>query len=197
MGVNTKRDRQRWKQNTRDAAAHAAVVLTPGAEWHPLDDGGVPMPEYIPEQWDGVHVGLRLCEAFKTLSNMPNSGGLKKAMGYWPTYWHDWADLLWQQEMELQTKEDVARLQNRAKVQPSSQDVSRMEIAIVWPARYLANAVHLSRTVLRIAVLRARDYDLQRIADKMKRDPKALRAVNRAGLDAIASGLRRDHVRVF
>ncbi len=37
--------------------------------WHPLDGG--PAPEYVPERWNGPHVGKRLVEGLRTLMLMP------------------------------------------------------------------------------------------------------------------------------
>jgi hypothetical protein len=39
-----------------------SILLT---DWHPLDHR--PAPDYVPERWDGPHVGKRLAEGLRTL----------------------------------------------------------------------------------------------------------------------------------
>jgi hypothetical protein len=43
-------------------------------KWNPLEDAGQ-MPEYIPPQWDGPHVGKRLVDGLRTLKLMPPPRG--------------------------------------------------------------------------------------------------------------------------
>ena len=40
-------------------------------------------------------------------------------------------------------------------------------------------------------------YESDKIAHKLNKPPATVRRINRAGLDAIAAGLRRDDVAVF
>ena len=62
----------------------AASVLIPADErWNPLEH--VTAPEYVPPTWDGVHVGVRLVEAFKTLSKMPTP--FFPSLGSMPFLW--------------------------------------------------------------------------------------------------------------
>lgn len=185
------RARQRWRISRAELET---MTLIPGNEWHPLD--GAPAPEYVPPQWDGPHVGLRLIQAFKTLAAMPNRT-LTGIGSYWPEYWHDWADLLAREEMEQAQKEQEARSQNRVRIRPTAQEVSRMETAIVWPGRYLGSMPQVSRVVQRVAVARSRELDIGYVARRLRRNPKQVRAENRLGLDVIAEGLRRDVVHVF
>ncbi|GGC90515.1 hypothetical protein [Chelatococcus reniformis] len=98
--------------------------------WHPLD--GVPPPDdYIPPVWTPEHVGRRLVEGFETLRMMPLTG-IKLGYGTpWPTYVHDWADLLAQAE-DQQAAQDRERERNRVKMQATSQQVAAMEAALDW-----------------------------------------------------------------
>ena len=180
-------------RNTRAEIAGRSSVLLKADEWHPLD--GVPAPEYIPDHWDGIHAGVRLVEAFRTLSRLPVP--MSRKSGIWPEYRHEWADLLAREEADADLKAQDAFGRNRARIMPSHEDVSRMEAAIAWPARYLGNRPMAAIVVQRVAVLRARDLDLDEIARRLKRVPVLLRLVNRSGLDQIASGLRRDAIAVF
>jgi len=76
----------RWRMGR----AEIAKIAAPFNDWHPLDDG--PAPEYVPpSEWNGPHVGVRLCDAFKTLAMMPNRGASTKlAPGFWPEYHYEW-----------------------------------------------------------------------------------------------------------
>jgi hypothetical protein len=74
--------------------------------WHPLDGG--PAPEYVPERWDGPHVGKRLVEGLRTLMLMPMPRGPRASM----------ADLLAQQEADAEQKQRDQREANRTRVRP-------------------------------------------------------------------------------
>jgi hypothetical protein len=177
-----------------NAYSNGGSQLIPANEWHPLDQ--VPAPEYVPPNWIGPHVGLRMVEAYKTLSRLPNAGMVTKS-GVWPAYIHDWADMLAQQGADVDMRESVAAAQNRARLMPSATDISRMEKVIRWPARYLGDNPRIARLVQRAALFRARDMSLDAIAHRWRRSPAAVRKDNRNGLDIIAAGLHRDREPVF
>lgn len=70
-----------------------------------------------------------------------------------------------------------------------------MEIVLVWPAHHIASAgdvyaASTARIVQTVAMLRARDYDLEKISRKLRMGPRHVRRVNREGLDEIAAKLR-------
>jgi hypothetical protein len=94
-------------------------------------------------------------------------------------------------------KADHAAESNWTKPRPSSIEITRMETAIVWPARYLGHAPQLLRTVQAVAVARARDHDTAHAARKLGLPGRLARRWNCEGLDLIAAGLRRDAVAVF
>ncbi len=190
MEGSAQKTSRRWRIGRAELAK---AVLIPGDEWHPLDNA--PAPEYIPPAWDGPHCGLRLCDAFKTLACLP-SGFLGGASGFWPDYFYEWEDLLAQKTSDVATQEDDASLRNRTRVRPSAQEISRMEMVISWPGRYISDR-DTARIVQRVALARSRDLDMRHVAWKMRLNPKSLRSSNQHGLDAIAAGLRRDQVRVF
>jgi hypothetical protein len=177
-----------------NAYSNGGSQLIPANEWHPLNQ--VPAPEYVPPNWIGPHVGLRMVEAYKTLSRLPNRGMVNKS-GVWPAYIHDWADMLAQQSSDVDVREAEANAQNRARLMPTATDISRMEKAIGWPARYLGGEPRLARLVQRAAMFRARDMSLDNIAHRLRRSAAAVRKDNREGLDIIASGLNRDREPVF
>jgi hypothetical protein len=180
--------RQAWTaERLRELAAQQPVKL------NPVENDGPP-PEYIPEVWIGPHVGLRLVEAFKTLALMPfkkpNTG-----KGFWPATTIERFDENARQQSDIELKEERQEAHNRARVMPSRQDVSRMEIAISWGGRYLT--ADQSKLVQRIAFMRARDCDMELIARRTRLDERRMRRDNRVALDLIATGLRMDKVEVF
>ncbi len=190
MEGSASRSSKRWRMGRAEIAK-----LIPCDEWHPLDGGDA--PEYIPPAWDGPHVGRRLADAFKTLSMMPNRGmGPRLQPGFWPEYSYEWEDLLAQRTADVATQEADASERNRARVQPSAQEISQMETAISWPGRYIQEA-ETARLVQNVALARSRDLDMQFVARRMRVGPEHVRAGNGLGLAAIAFGLRHDGVRVF
>jgi hypothetical protein len=53
------------------------------------------------------------------------------------------------------------------------------------------------RLVLQVAWSRARGIETDKISQRLHKPAGTVRRINRAGLDAIAAGLRRDDVAVF
>lgn len=189
---HAKQSRHRWKLEAQQVLR--SPVLIPGNEWHPLSDG-VEAPEYIPPQWDGVHVGKRMIEGFKTLSHLPERDKLSTASGFWPETFRTWEDLMSQ---DVDARELEANARNRIRIRPTAQEISRMDAVMTWPARYLNYKPPLSmRVVQTVAMLRARDFDLEKISRKLKMGPRHVRRINREALDTIAAGLRKDDVPVF
>lgn len=89
-----------------------------------------PLGNEIPDQWDYEHVGRRLVDALRTLRNLPDSG---RPAGYgspWPSYTHEWGDLLAQQQAEIEDKKRGEAQANWVRVQPSAKEISRMEILL-------------------------------------------------------------------
>jgi hypothetical protein len=164
-------------------------------EWHPLD--GVPAPDYVPPYWDGPQAGKRLAEALRTLARLPMSGGPQMFGNAWPDYRYEFLDQFWQLQADEKQQQQEMWARNRSRLQPSHQDIARMEIAVVWPARYLQHVTRLLRTVGLCAVARARNQELDRVARRLRLDESYVRARNREGLDIIAAGLRRHEVPVF
>ena len=163
--------------------------------WHPLDGG--PAPEYVPERWDGPHVGKRLVEGLRTLMLMPAPSGPRMFGNHWPVYAHDWCDLLAQAEMDEDQRELIERAKNKTRLRASSTEVSRMENSIGWPCRYLREIQQLMRTVQAVALARARDADIRSAARRLRQHPDVVRERNNSGLAQIARGLQKDKVRIW
>jgi hypothetical protein len=91
-----------------------AVHLISVADRHPLD--GVPAPEYVPDSWDGPHVGKRLIEAFTTLRRLPLNWLPRQYGNSMPQYAYEWSDWMAQEQAEAEQKERTAAARNRVRV---------------------------------------------------------------------------------
>jgi hypothetical protein len=169
-----------------------SILLT---DWHPLDHR--PAPGYLPACWDGPHVGKRLVDGLRTLMLMPVPRGPRVFGNGWPSYAHDWADLLAQQEADEQQKAHDRHEANRVRLRPSSVEIMHMGQAIAWPAHYLCQFPQLVRTVQAVAAGRARDRDMEHAARRLRLPGRVVRKWNGEGLDLIAHGLVGDRVRIF
>jgi hypothetical protein len=151
----------------------------------------------VPLAWDGPHVGLRLTEAFGTLAFMPGLR-LRQPSGYWPAYEYEWEDLLAQRASDAASIEDAANQRNRTRIQPSAQEISRMETALCWAGRYIAgNDTETAQIVQATAYAYASERDSAYVARRLRIGQERVRIKNRDGLERIAAGLRRHGVRVF
>ncbi len=134
-------------------------------------------PEHVPPEWLGFHVGVRLVEAFKTLSLLPATFGPALMRNSWPTYAVEWADLMaWESMQDEDAKRQRAAEMNRVRLQPSHSDVFRMEIALVWPGRYLATRPFILRVVQKVALMRSRGLDIAQAARRLKKRAYTVRA---------------------
>jgi hypothetical protein len=172
-------------------------ILSPDEviEWHPLS--GKPAPEYIPPRWDGPHVGKRLAEAMRTLRHMPINGVPAGFVASWPEYSVEWEDRLAQAGSDQEQQRQEAAVRNWTKTIPSSLEISRMEISISWPARYLSELPQLLRTVGAVAGAKSRGQNIAAAERKLRLPGRIARKWNNEGLDMIAAGLQRDAVRIF
>jgi hypothetical protein len=172
--------------------ADVLVLLRDPLKFNPLEDAV--MDDIPPNLWNGPHVGKRLAEAMRTLRLIP----MPAVAGYgaaWPAYSYEFEDLLAQQEQgEL---EKTQRMQNRTRVLPSYSDVTRMEAAIIWPARYLRGLDHLLRAVNAVALAHSLERDAGWVAAKRGGYADTWRANHDRGCDIIAEGLRAELVPVF
>lgn len=166
-------------------------------DWYP--PSGVLAPEFLPERWTGPHVARRLGEAYRTLFRIPSDLGPRMFGTSWPAYSYEWGDLLSQQEQETDERRRNERIQNRTRIMPSAEDVSRMERALYWPARHLqaANAIQYLRPVQLAAIAFALDRDYGWIAHKHGGHPETWKARNWAGCAIIAEWLTREREPVF
>jgi hypothetical protein len=147
-----------------------------------------------PARWDGPHVGRRLCEAMQTLRLLPMAG----AIGYrpaWPAYAYEFEDLVEQEKQgEL---ERTQQQQNRTRLLPSIREITAMETALVWPARYLARTPKIAQAVNCVALAHALDRDAGWVAAKRGGYADTWRQQHDRGCEIIAARLRERRVPVF
>ena len=176
-----------------------SVLIPVDEKWNPLKSIGA-APEYVPPSWDGPHCSVRLVQAFKTLASMPAANGPRFRSGSWPGAPMEWIDIVAKEHEWLndpgQAREAAQQwARTRHRVTPA--EVGHMEIALSWPGHYLAARPLGMRLVQQVAWSRARGIETDKIAHRLHKPAVTVRRVNRAGLDAIAAGLRRDGVAVF
>ena len=126
---------------------------------------------------------------------MPAASGPRFKSGLWAPYPQEWIDIVAKEHEYLndpgQAREAAQQwARTRHRVTPA--EVGRMEMALSWPA-----TLSVMRVVQTVARFRSIGYESDKIAHKLHKPPAAVRRINRAGLDAIAAGLRRDVVAVF
>ena len=181
MHGSTHRPSVRWRLSRAEISQ-----LTLGQHWNPLDE--MPAPDCVPPAaWDGPHVGIRLTDAFVTLGQLPLRERGRSRSGYWPEYFYEWEDLLAQRTADSATQEDDAQERNRTRIRPSAQAICRMEAAIWWPCRYLADS-ETARMVQLVALARSRELDIAYVARKLRTGAERVRDRNDRGLTQIASG---------
>jgi hypothetical protein len=164
-------------------------------DWNPLD--GVPMPEFVPDEWDGPHAGKRLADALRTLSRLTVAGRVAGFGSAWPAYRYEWRDEVAQAGSDEEQQQQEAAAKNWTKIVPTSEEIGRMEIAIAWPARYLDEIPQLLRVVGAVAHARARYLDIGQAARRLHIPQRLVRRWYSEGTDMIAAGLIRDNIAVF
>lgn len=99
-------------------------------------------PYETPLSWTPDHVMTRMVWAFETLDRVRAKVGPTGYGSGWPRYVHEWSDLLAQEEPvpgETVSQGEERRRGERRPITlpPSSHEVSLMDEALAWPARYL------------------------------------------------------------
>jgi hypothetical protein len=151
------------------------------------------MPEELPAKWDGPHVGLRITEAFVTVLKMPGGRGGYRSL--WPAYMYEFDDLVAQQEQgEL---EITQRTQNKVRIAPSSQEITRMEAALAWPMTYLSAHPELMVSVNMVSLAHALGFDAGWAAKKRGGFADTWRQRHARGCEDIALVLVLDRMPVF
>ena len=108
--------------------------------------------------WDRPHCGVRLVEAFKTLSRMPEQRGPRFKSGYWAPYPMEWIDIVAKEHEYLNDPgqaREAAQQRARTRHRCTPEEVSRMETALTWTARYLHHRPLVARLVQSVAQLRS------------------------------------------
>jgi hypothetical protein len=163
-------------------------------KFNPLEDGE--LDDRPPAVWNGPHVGRRIADAFEALASIPSH--MARKSGLWPAYPYEFEDLLAQQEAEQRTP-------TSRRMQPTLEQITRMEAALCWPAHYLAKEPPLSMVAVNaLARERARGGDASTLTRRRAlpfiggtSTARQWQILHDDGCDVIARGLIRDRVRVF
>ena len=146
-----------------------SILIPVGEKWNPLESVGA-APEYIPPTWDGPHTSLRLIQAFKTLSAIPVANGPRFKSSWWPHHPMEWIDIKAKEHEylnDLDQAREAVRQWARTRHRASPEEVSRMEAALSWPARYLHHRPLVMRVVQTVARFRSMGYESDKIAQRL------------------------------
>jgi hypothetical protein len=174
------------------------LELTPRSalKFYPLDDPSDFDLLELPPRWTGPHCGLRLCEGFRTLRQLPvQSAVLGFKSTYWVGYAYEFQDLIAQAEGE--TLKATQREQNRVRLQPSLAEVTRCEAVIGWGSQYLSRFEHLCAAVNMVALAHSLGRDAGWCTRKRGGYADTWRANHDHGCEIIAAGLIRNRIPVF
>jgi hypothetical protein len=94
---------------------------------------------------------------------MPMAFGPQAWGNGWPEIEREYADFV-QYADDEEWKLDQRAEFNRIRPKPTREDITRMEIAIAWPARYLRDWPQLLCTVQKVAIVRVRHGHIERCA---------------------------------
>jgi hypothetical protein len=150
--------------NRERGRAYASILIPAEDRWIPIEH--VSAPEYVPSFWDGPHCGVRLVQAFKTLSAIPVAKGPSTRSGYWPHHPMEWIDIVAKEHEWLNDygqASEAARQWARTRNRCTPEEVSRMEAALSWPARYLCHRPLVCRLTLAVAQLRPIGFEGDRL----------------------------------
>lgn len=141
--------------------------------------------------WAVVAVMDRLEEAFGVLARLPMPRGPRQFGNGMPTPRQEHLNLIDQVLLMYMGELDKLHAErNKVRLPPGPDELARMEIAISWPGRYLADTPEVSK-VVQIA---ARFPNGGAVVLGM--DPVAFRSMQMEGLRRIAAGLARDGISI-
>ena len=150
--------------------------------------------EVLPSVWTGEHVGLRLVEAMQTLRLLPSV--CRATSSAWPPYLYEFDDLVEQHKQgEL---ERTQKIQNRTRVLPSLNEISRMETVIWWPMHFLMfGSPQLVEAVMWLSHAHSIGRDVDWVVRKRGGFAETWLSRHAHGCEIIAAGLMTEKVRVF
>jgi hypothetical protein len=166
-----------------------AVIIKRKRDVEPLHVEGK-----LPTAWTGPLVAACLVEAFAASAKLPRGiyTGLRKSC--LPIV-HDADDLAGQKEQrEVELADGMP---SRLRIVLSSDEVSRCDAALYWPAKYLSAEPQLAEAVNRVALARAHDRDIAWVASRYGGCVDTWRQRHDVGCLLIARGLVADRVSVF
>lgn len=174
------------------------LKITPAAlRFNPLDDPADFDLADLPPKWNGEHVGMRLCEGFKTLRLIPLPKGPAEFRNCWPSHMVEWQDLIAQAEGQAEALKATQRQQNRVQIQPSLAEVTRCEATIGWCAQYLRTFDRLCEATNLVALAHSLGHDSGWVTRKRGGYADTWRQRHDKGCAIIAAGLIRDRIPVF
>ena len=124
--------------------------------WLPLDDR--PPPDDLPLRWNVGYVALRLIGGYEVLCSMPGRVGPLGHGSTWPDIVREFADYL-EEAVRVRKAEEVTEPRRRW----LSEEISRSDEALHWPARFLRDVPCQADSVQVWALAKGGGYSLRGI----------------------------------
>jgi hypothetical protein len=148
----------------------------------------------LPSRWGIVHVMIRIEEMYLTLARLPMSTRPRGHANSMPRYVYERFDL--NAQFETYELEKLMRRRNVVRARPSPSEIARMEQAMGWFGRYLADTPEVAKAVQLAARWHVFDGDVGEGCKAMGISRRTLRRRQVHGLQLIAAGLILDRVPV-
>lgn len=152
--------------------------------------GGRRAAREIPDRWTQVHVLDRLEDAFRTLASQPGGMIKPRSSSVWPAMaqqklsFKDLIDMMGTGELEQREAD-----QNRVRLAPTSQQVTRMEQALAWPFEFLREQPDLAKAVQLRALWSSMGVDIRKRCERRGIDHDAFNANWQRALAIITGAL--------
>jgi hypothetical protein len=139
--------------------------------------------------WSAAYVGVRLIEAFRTLSRLPPDRGPKQFGTALPMPVRDFSDLVDEGKGDGNIAERTAL---KVKITPSAKEYAKMEQALYWVPRFLKHNAELGQVVNHWAMWRCFAKDIAKKVEVVyDGDIGRFDRLKYEGLTLIAMGLAR------
>lgn len=107
------------------------------------------------DRWTPELVEARLIEAFETLDRVERRPGPAGFRSTWPAVMREWAELF-----DAQAYAEHQRAVTTVRLKPNMRQISRMEEALAWPARFLSADLKCADAINLWALAKARGISI-------------------------------------
>lgn len=145
------------------------------------------VPHDVPPPWTPNLVADALVDAVRMAQRVAGAVGPQGFGANWPKYQHTFADIVGWGDTDEKVRTEVRRL-------PTAAEVSRMEVALTWQARYLARQPGPARAIKLWLRSKATRVHFTVLIKRQKWPPATAYRARDKALTLIALGLTRDGI---